>query len=265
MLNNIFARTLRDNGWTIFWYAVGLVAISFYLMYFFPYISRQQEILKLLDNMPAFIKNLVGDTVKLGTPEGFFHIQPFSVFAPFIFLIFSISKGAEAIAGENEKGTLDLLLSSPISRRRVTAEKFGAIAAASLFLSVVFWGGMTLASLVFSIAISPLRLGEAILSCFMFSAAFTALTMTLGSLTLKKKMSIGIVSGYALAAYLVNAYAPMVTLLKPYRPFSLFYYYNGASPVIYGLDIGHFLVLLGITILFFVLAALLFENRDLIT
>lgn len=265
MLNNICCKTLRDNRWTLFWYAVGLVAISFYLMYFFPYISRQQEILKVLENMPSFIKNLVGNTANLATPEGFFNIQPFSILAPLIFLIFSVSKGGEAIAGENENRTLDMLLANPVSRRRLIMEKFLAVAAATMVLALVFWIGMTLGSLAFSIAISPWRMAEAIGSCFMLSMAFTAVTMTFGSLTLKKRMSLGLVSGYAVLAYLVNAYAPMVPALRPYRSLSLFYYYNGSSPVIYGLNTDHLLILAGVMLLFFVLAVEIFARKDLLT
>ena len=38
---------------------------------------------------------------------------------PLLLLIAAIGAGAGAIAGEEERGTLDLLLSLPVSRRRL--------------------------------------------------------------------------------------------------------------------------------------------------
>ena len=44
---------------------------------------------------------------------------------PLLLLVAAIGAGARAIAGEEERGTLDLLLSTPVSRRRLALEKLG--------------------------------------------------------------------------------------------------------------------------------------------
>ena len=48
---------------------------------------------------------------------------------PLLLLIAAIGAGARATAGEEERGTLDLLLANPISRRRLVLEKLAALAA----------------------------------------------------------------------------------------------------------------------------------------
>ena len=127
LLRSLFWKTVRDSRFALFWWCLGFVGISFYLMYFFPYVSRYKEIVMVMDKLPPFIKNLVGDTSLMTTPEGFFNIQPFSMFAPLLFSIFAIVKGNELIAGEKERGTLDLLLSYPLTRARIVTEKFLAV------------------------------------------------------------------------------------------------------------------------------------------
>ena len=39
--------------------------------------------------------------------------------APLILLIFAVGAGADAVAGEEERGALDLLLAHPLRRRRL--------------------------------------------------------------------------------------------------------------------------------------------------
>jgi ABC-type transport system involved in multi-copper enzyme maturation permease subunit len=63
--------------------------------------------------------------------------------APLLFLIFAIGQGSGAIAGEEERGTLDLLLANPRSRVRIVLEKFGALALMTLGLAAMMWAGLT--------------------------------------------------------------------------------------------------------------------------
>jgi ABC-2 type transport system permease protein len=265
MLHNLFFKTLWDYRYAILGWSIGLIGLSFYLMYFYPYIRKSTAIFEALEHMPPIIKNLIGENIKLGTPAGFFSIQPFSMMAPLLFIIFGITKGGDTIAGEMEKGTLDLLLANPLPRWRLVVDKFAATGVSLLVLAIIFWIGMVSGSLIFNIKISALRLAEAIISCFMLGMVFLSLTLALGCFSLRKKMSYGLVSGFAVIAYLINAYAPMVSKLKPYRIFSPFYYYNGASPLINGLDIVHLLVLVGLCLLFFLLSLYIFDRKNILS
>ena len=46
---------------------------------------------------------------------------------PLLLMIAAIGAGAGAIAGEEERGTLELLLANPLSRRRLVLEKTAAV------------------------------------------------------------------------------------------------------------------------------------------
>ena len=46
---------------------------------------------------------------------------------PLLLLVFAIGLGARAIAGSEQEGTLELLLSNPVTRRTVVAERYLAM------------------------------------------------------------------------------------------------------------------------------------------
>lgn len=134
MFKNIFLKTLRDQSSSIFWWSVGFIFLSVYLAWFYPYISKNAGIFKMVEALPPIIKNLIGDIDFAATPAGFFNLQPFSFFAPIMILFYSVSRGVGSVAGEKEDGTLDLLLSNPVSRSEVIIQKVLSI---SLGLAVI--------------------------------------------------------------------------------------------------------------------------------
>jgi ABC-2 type transport system permease protein len=263
MLRNLFCKTLRDQRWSLLGWSSGLVALSFYLLYVYPFMNRAGELLKVLDNLPPVIKNLVGNNNFLASPESFLNLQPFSILAPLFFIIFAIAKGSDATAGEEERGSLDLLLANPLKRWRVVLEKSLAQAAALFVLGIVLWMGLAAGTRIFSIVVNWWRLAAVIFSCFLLGMVFFTLSLLFGCLSGKRKFSIGISSCFAVVTYLINAYAPMVEVLRPYRIFSPFYYYNGNSVLINGLNFSHALVMTGLVAVFLAAALFFFNRRDL--
>ncbi|MCX6556823.1 MAG: hypothetical protein NTW95_05240 [Candidatus Aminicenantes bacterium] len=150
-----------------------------------------------------------------------------------------------------------------LRRGRVVMEKSAAHALALFILALVFWTSLAGGTGIFHIAVSGWRLAEVIFSCFLLGMAFFTIALAIGCLSGKKKLSVGISGGLAIVTYLINAYAPMVEVLRPYRVFSPFYYYNGNTVLINGLDFSHLLVLSGLIALFFGAALFSFSRREL--
>ncbi len=194
--------------------------------------AAPQDVLKVLDSLPPFIKNLVGKNNFMATAEGFLNLQPFSILAPLLFIVIAIGKGGDATAGEEERGTLDLLLSQPLPRWRLVLAKFAAEAAALLFLALVFWGSMAAGTRLFGVAVDWLRLAQVIFSLLLLGLTFLSMSLAIGCLSGKRKLCLGVSGGFALVTYLINAYAPMIEGLRPYRvcfPFLLLQWPGGAD------------------------------------
>jgi len=61
-----------------------------------------------------------------------------------LLLVFGIGFGANTIAGEEEKGTLGFLLTNPVPRWRVVADKFAVLVVSMFVLGFLFWAGWRL-------------------------------------------------------------------------------------------------------------------------
>ena len=74
-------------------------------------------------------------------------------------------------------------------------------------------------------------------------------------------MGVGGASG--VYAYMLNALAPLIDWLQPFQVASPFYYYIDSNPLFNGLDPLHAGVLIGLSVVFVVVAIVTFERRDL--
>ena len=141
MLNNVFLKTLWDQRRSLMWWGIGMTVISLITMLFFPSLSDAPELNELLGDEKSLMRAFVGDITDLTSPEGFLNSQLFFMLIPLLFLGFAITQGSGAIAGEEEKGTLDLLMSSPVTRRHVLVHKWAAMLTTILVLAVATWVG----------------------------------------------------------------------------------------------------------------------------
>jgi ABC-2 type transport system permease protein len=209
--------------------------------------------------MAAFIGNLKDIT----SPVGYLNSQIFFFLAPLLFLIFAIGQGSGAVAGEEERGTLDLLLANPLPRWRVVAEKFGALVAGTLGLAAVFWVGLAAGALWVKMDVSAGRMAEATFGAALLAIMFGALALALGCATGSRGLSAGVASALALTTYLLNALGSTKEGVEPYLKLSPFYYYISADPLANGLNWGHAAVLIGLTVVLLAAALVAFERRDL--
>ena len=264
MLSSILLKTLWDQRRTFLWWSAGVSALNVLNVSLYPSVADVPELDAIFESMPEAIGRLfVGEVENLTSPEGYLNSQNFIVMLPLIFLVFTIGRGSGAIAGEEERGTLDLLLSYPIRRSRVVLEKFAAMVAATLALGTVSWLSMAAPALVIDMEIPLLRLAEANLSCALLGLTFGTMALAFGCATGSRGMSLGGASALAVAAYFVNALAPIVDGLESIQKLSPFYLYIGADPLSNGLDLVHAGVLAGLCAAFLAVGVLLFGRRDL--
>lgn len=264
MLKNVFLKTLRDQRMSFAWWAVGVVSLCLFVAALYPSVTRTPSLTEFFDQAPEWVKAFMGGSIEEYTsPAGYLHGELFYMMAPILFLIFAISRGSAAIAGEEGKGTLDLLLANPIPRWRVVVEKAASMAAALFFLGAVLWAALTAGAGLVRMDISPANLAAASLSCMLLGLIFGALALTLGCLTGRRGQTIGIAAATAVGTFLLNSLAHVVEGLKPWSRFSPFYYYIESEPLKNGLNGLHVLVLLAVSAALVGLAVFFFQRRDI--
>ena len=264
MLRNLFLKTLRDQRKSLMWWGIGMAALAVITILFYPSFRDTSEFDEIYEQMPeALVRAFAGGVSDFTSPEGFLNSQVFALIVPLLFLVFAIARGSGAIAGEEERGTLDLLLSNPLTRRRIVVEKYAAIIVAISVLALVLWLGAAIGALAVDMDISLGRMAEATLSAALLGMAFGALALTLGCATGKRGLSIGVASALGVAVYFLNALAPLVEALEPLSKLSPFYYYIDADPLTNGLNLLHAAVLIGLAVVLLTGALITFERRDL--
>ena len=264
MLNNIFLKTLRDQRKSLLYWGIGLIAMAVIMAFVYPTISSMPSINQYLNELPESVKEMFGPgIIDYGTPTGYFGTELFSFMVPLLLLVFGIGFGANAIAGDEEKGTLGFLLTNPVPRWRVVVDKFGVLIVSMILLGLLFWAGLAVCIIGLGIDLSLVKLAEATIGALAVALVFASLAFMAGCVKGSKGMSMGIASGLAVLTYLLNTLGGMVSGLKDYRFLSPFYHYMEPNTLANGLVPTHILVLLGLVIVFFAISIPAFISRDI--
>ena len=264
MLNNIFLKTLRDQSRSLLMWGIYLIALAVIMSLFYPTISHMTAFNQYLSQLPEGMKEMFGSgIVDYTSPTGYFSTELFSFMVPLLLLVFAVSFGANAIAGDEEKGTLGFLLANPVSRWRVVVDKFAVMTAGMILLCFFFWVGLAISASAININISLLKLAEATLGAGLLALVFGSLSFLLGSIKGNKGMSMGIAVGLAVVTYLLNTLGGLVSWLKDYRFLSPFYHYLEPDTLNKGLAPAHIMVLSGLVVIFFAFSIPAFIRRDI--
>ena len=264
MVRSIAGKALHDQWravavWTI---ASGLLA-AFYLS-LYPSIGAVEEMSRFLDAMPPAIRAMfAADNVDISTPAGYLNVELFTFVLPLMVLAVALPAAGGATAGEEERGTLELLLANPVPRWRVVIEKYGALAIVTAVLTAGIWAALAGAAALGGISLALDHVAAALASAWLLGMAIGALAMALGAITGNRMVSIGIALGVAVAGFFVNALGPLVGWLDDWRWLSPQYHYIGYDPLSNGLDLTHAAALLIGAVMALGVAVVAFERRQL--
>jgi ABC-2 type transport system permease protein len=265
MLRGVALKTLRETRRALAWWALGLVALVALMVSVYPSVRDNPGLNKLVQDYPQAVKGFVafGGQVDYASAPGYLGSELFAFVVPLLLIVAAIGAGARAIAGEEERGTLDLLLANPLSRRRLVLEKLAALAVELTLLALVLWVALLVGTNAAGMDISARHLGAACLGALALAAAYGAIALAAGAGTGRRAIAVGVSAAAAVAAYLVNSLAPLVSGLDPLQKASPFYHYAASDPLRHGLDAGHVGLLLLIVVVAGGAAVTLFERRDL--
>jgi ABC-2 type transport system permease protein len=265
VLRNTLLKTLRDARRALAWWSIGLVGLTALMVAVYPAVRDDPELDRLVERYPEALKAFVafGGDVDYASAAGYLGSELFSFMVPLLLAIAAIGAGARAIAGEEEQGTLDLLLANPISRRRLVTEKLGAVAAEVALLALALWLALVAGTRAVDMDVSAWNLAAAAGSAGLLALGFGAIALLLGAATGRRGLATGVTAAGAVAAYVVSSLAAIVDFLEPVRVASPYYHYAASDPLRSGLALTHvgFLVLVAAGAA--LLAPAAFGRRDL--
>jgi ABC-2 type transport system permease protein len=265
MLNSVFAKTLRDQRISLLWWSVGLLAACLLTTGLYPSVRQNAESLsEVIESLPEGLRRaLVGASADFFSPSGYLQARLFALFVPLLLLIYTIGAGSRAIAGEEEQKTIDILLSTPVPRRRVLLDKALALLLATAGLGSVVWAVLLATGPPFDVSVGPGPLAAAVANVFLLATAFGAIALAVGAATGRGGLAAGVTSGVAAGSYLVDVLALSVDGLEWLERGTPIFYYRSTEPLTRGLDPVNGAVLAGIALIAVAVAFVTFERRDL--
>ncbi|MGH2776767.1 MAG: ABC transporter permease subunit [Actinomycetota bacterium] len=263
MLSSVFFKTLRDNrrSWLIWSISLGLL-IGFF-MAFYPAVAGEESFNELTENLPESLNALFG-AQDIASPVGYLDSQFFGYLGPLLLLIFAVSRGADAIAGEEQRHTFDLLMANPISRTRVVLHKFAAISVLTLALGTVCFLVMWALTGPVDMDIGATELGAAMLGVSLLALLFAGIALAISCMVSNKALSAGVTAGLATISYFVSSLAPVVEGLSPLEKATPFYLYDGPNPLANGFSLSHNALFVAITVGLAAFGAWGLNRRDLV-
>lgn len=265
MLSSIFAKTVWEQRRSIIWWIVGMVALAGLTVAFYPSIRSDTESFEtLFEAFPPELLNVFGieDAASLVTATGLVNSRLYAGIGPVILAVLGISLGTRAVAGEEDRGTLDLLLAQPVSRTQIIVEKFAADAV--LILSVVLALFVTLVVLdpVVDLGFGLAGLFGANITLGLFGLLFCALALALGAVTGNRGLTVGVSAGLTAALFSVHGLAPLVDEIAWLAELTPFHWLQDPNPLANGLDAIAVLIFAGVIGALLTIAVWGFNRRD---
>jgi ABC-2 type transport system permease protein len=266
LLRNVFGKTLRDLRWPTFWTSFALFAIAGYFTLLYPTYSKAFDLQSLLDKMPPEMKAIIGgQLIDVSTVNGFLNIELFPLILPAVLAGYAIAQGSGMTAGEESRGTIDVLLSFPVARDRLVLDKAAAVTISVAIVALGLWIGAVGGAVGSASPIDAGDVAAGLVLATLLALDFGALTLLIAGGSGARSAAIGVSVAVLVVMYFINALAPIITSLGSIQRLSLFYWYLEGDPLRQGLSGTDAAVLAVVAIVLLGLSLIAFERRDLAT
>jgi ABC-2 type transport system permease protein len=199
----------------------------------------------------------------MSTPEGWYQIETFGLMAPIVLILVTIAVGARALAGEEERRTMGLLLANPIKRSKIVIEKAWTMVVCAITVGLATFFGVWFGSLLGGLGMDVGNIAAICLLVTLLGLVIGALALALSAATGRTRVAIFGSIGAAVVFHLAFSFLPLNESVAGFAKLSPFYYYLGSDPLLTGMDWGHGAILAGLALGLIALSVILFQRRDL--
>lgn len=260
MIGPLFGKIISDLRGQIFGWSLAMGFLLLITVLIYPSIADTYG--DMVGQLPEGLTAFFGTESKIDSIEGYLRAEFFN-YGPLALSVFAILSGSSSIVGEEDQGTLEILMAQPISRGTLIFTKMAGMALANgVILSILLMvcvAGTTIAGIDASIERIVTAFG--VLWPFLTTIAFLSLALSLF-------LSNRLFSGTMMAVYLVGSYIldslgnllPRLHILK----YAYFTSYNQSGNALTSdISLPHIAGLLCILLLAAFSNYWMFSNRDI--
>lgn len=263
MLLSVFTKDIWDRRKAMIWWVIGTVLMTAWLSAMYPVIRDSDAMTDFLTEFPPELLAMFGmDPNTFLTGAGFLQAQMFSLIAPIILISFAIIVGTGATAREEATGSMDMLLSLPVSRTSLILQKAGSMVLLADLIVLSIAGTLIVANPVFDMGLTIEGIAAVCLGLWMLAIGFGAVAILIGAFTGSPSSAGGVAGGLALVLWFVDAFSELYDWLEPLAKLSPFRWYLWNLPLLNGLNSGHlWLALFALAV--FTGATVVFSRRNI--
>lgn len=259
MLRLLWQELVFRRNAIIGW-AIGLSFLPIVYIGIYPSVAEQMEGLADLEIYQAMGMNLGTFADWIGSI--------LVLFLPLVAAIYAIVNGTGTLAGEEEDGRLEMVVTLPLPRWQIVLAKALALALATLLIFVIV---ALVAFFVFQSIESQLEtdltgmdLFAAVFSGWPVVFAVSMLSLFLSAFASSRRAAAMIAAATLIISYFGDNLANSTDALEPFEPLFLFTYLDSTGEAVrQGQATADILVLVGIGLVSFLLTVFFFQRRNL--
>lgn len=244
----IFWRTILDRRRSLIVYLLAGVGLIWLYVITYPTVqATSAEISDLAQALPPALTEAFGiDPRSFITFEGFMAGKHFSMVWPMMMVMLVAGFAAGSIAGDVEKGTMELVLSQPISRTKVIFARIMSGVTINLIFALVSVLSVVPIANAYNIDIAQENFVLLTAIGFLFGLAVFGISMLASAFFSEKGKALFVIIGVLLSMYVINIVALLKASLENAKFASYFYYFDYTGMLLDGkigtLSIAVFLV-----------------------
>ena len=261
----ITRQALRASRRTLaIWSAAFAGLIALYAA-IWPSVQGNTSWRNLFDTLPQTYRALftASGSIDLSTAGGYLGVELMGFMGPALIAVYAITAGTAAIAGEEDRGGLEVILSAPVSRAQLFAQRLAALVTGIAALAIATGAALWVFSAVLDMGLGLGVIASAAAALGIFGLFAGAVAIAVGAATGSAAVARGMAALVAVASYLINALAQVTSALRPARPISPYYLVLGNEPLAHGLRLTGAVSVLAAVAVIAAAGGILFARRDL--
>jgi len=265
----IFKRIIIDRKYSLIVYlAVGIGMLWMYVA-MFPAIQTQGEfVVNILEQFPEKLQKVMeglgADAASLTTIEGFLATKQYSLVWPLLAVLMIAGLAGATIAGEIEKGSLEITLARPVSRTKILLGRY--LAGVMLIFAFTFVSIFSVVPMAnfYDVDINISNVIKLSILAFLFGWAVLSLSMFFSSILSERSRTFATIGGLMMGMYVLNTVALISDKYENIKYTSFFHYFDTVGALINN-TIGRtsIVVFIIVIIVFTGLGIYLFNKRDI--